>query len=168
VRLAAAQHDQALCFEPLKNGSTFGELESSLAATLEMLNQPFPGIPVRLGPRGGPGDTHLPRRPGTNAPTTTMIGVPGQVPGLTPRMVKERHAEHLDFLRRTIRPSACGDDTFRPVVAVGSRPIRLHHRVYEGNLQSRGIWQARARSLPRDGPAPLTVTWPDRPGGACR
>src|SRR5712672_3574519 len=51
-RFAAAQRDQPLLFEPLKNGSIFGELESTLTASLEMLDQTLPNVPVDL-PVGG-------------------------------------------------------------------------------------------------------------------
>jgi hypothetical protein len=51
-RLAAAQRDQPLLLEPLKDGAIFGELESALTAALEVLYQTLPNVPVDL-PVGG-------------------------------------------------------------------------------------------------------------------
>jgi hypothetical protein len=45
-RFTAAQRDQALFFEPLKDGPIVRELEPALTASLEMLNQPLTDIPA--------------------------------------------------------------------------------------------------------------------------
>jgi hypothetical protein len=51
-RLAAARRDRPLLFEPLKNGSIFGKLESAPTASLEVLYQTLSNIPIDL-PAGG-------------------------------------------------------------------------------------------------------------------